>query len=390
MVAALETSTELSKPDGLLGVAAEYATESVPVARRDQRAGEVRGQLAGHEFRCAEDVVVLESGRLVGLVSIERLLAADSNASVEDIMDPDPPRVAPDTDQERAARGMVDRHECALAVVDADGRFLGLIPPYRMLRVLLDEHEEDLARLGGYLAGTARARGAAEEPVGQRLWHRLPWLLVGLLGAMGATAIVGGFKHQLEANVLLAFFIPAVVYMADAVGTQTETVMIRALAAGVTVRSVLRRELLTGLVMGIVIGSAFLGFALVGWGDAEGRRRGRAGDVRELFDRDGGGDGATGRVSAPRHGPGIRVRAVGDGDSRICSRSRFTWRSLWRWWSESLRLRAHAVRAPLSMLSSCSPPPAPPLRRAWGRCRCSSWAAAPRPGNPPSGVSPRA
>ena len=184
-------------------------------------------------------------------------------------MDPAPPKIAPDTDQERAARKMVDRHGSSLAVVDADDRFLGLIPPYRMLRVLLEEHEEDLARLGGYLAGTARARGAAEEPVAQRLWHRLPWLLVGLLGAMAATAIVGGFEHQLEANVLLAFFIPAVVYMADAVGTQTETVLIRALAAGVTVRSVLRREVLTGFVMGIVIGGAFLAFALVGWGDVE-------------------------------------------------------------------------------------------------------------------------
>ena len=268
-LAALETSTDLSEPDGLLGVAAEYATESVPVARREQRVGEVRGQLVGREFRCAEDVVVLESGKLVGLVSIERLLAAESNAGVEDVMDPEPPTVAPGTDQERAAREMAERHECSQAVVDADGMFLGLIPPYRMLRVLLDEHEEDLARLGGYLAGSARARGAAEEPVAQRLWHRLPWLLVGLLGAMAATAIVGGFEEQLESNVLLAFFIPAVVYMADAVGTQTETVLIRALAAGVTVRSVLRRELLTGLVMGIVIGVAFLAFALVGWGDVE-------------------------------------------------------------------------------------------------------------------------
>ena len=94
---------------------------------------------------------------------------------------------------------MVERHECSLAVVGADGQFLGLIPPYRMLRVLLDEHEEDLARLGGYLVGTARARGAAEEPVAQRLWHRLPWLLVGLLGAMAATAIVGGFE-QCDSN----------------------------------------------------------------------------------------------------------------------------------------------------------------------------------------------
>ena len=84
---------------------------------------------------------MLASGRLVGLVSIERLLAADASARVEDIMDPDPPRVAPDADQERAARRMVDRHECSLAVVDAGDRFLGLIPPYRLLRILLEEHE---------------------------------------------------------------------------------------------------------------------------------------------------------------------------------------------------------------------------------------------------------
>jgi len=265
----VETSTETRPREGVLGVAAEYATDSVPIARRDQCAQEFREQLAGREFRCAEDVVVLESGRLVGLISIERLLAAGPDDRLEEIMNHDPPSVTPDTDQELAARGMVDRHECCLAVVDADDRFVGLIPPYQLLRILLEEHEEDLARLGGYLAGTARARGAAEEPVAQRLWHRLPWLLVGLLGAMAATALVGGFERQLEANVLLAFFIPAVVYMADAVGTQTEAVLIRALSAGVTVRSVIRRELLTGLIMGIVIGAAFFAFALIGWGDTE-------------------------------------------------------------------------------------------------------------------------
>ena len=265
----MKTSTEGSKPDALLGVAAEYATESVPVARRDHRVGEVRGQLVGRRFRCAEDVVVLESGRLVGLVSIERLLAADSNASLEEIMDPDPPKVAPDTDQERAARGMVDRHECSLAVVDADGRFLGLIPPYRMLRVLLDEHEEDLARLGGYLAGTARARGAAEEPVGQRLWHRLPWLLVGLLGAMGATAVVGGFEHQLEANVLLAFFIPGR-GLHGRRGRHPDRNRDDPGAGGRSHRSLgAPPRAGHGPLMGIVIGSAFLAFALVGWGDAE-------------------------------------------------------------------------------------------------------------------------
>jgi magnesium transporter len=241
----------------------------VPIARARQRVEEVRAGLAGQSFECAEDIAVLDGDALIGLVSIEALLGADPRARIDDVMEAEPSVVAPGTDQEEAARRAVKRHETSLAVVDDIGRFVGLIPPYRMLRVLLDEHDEDLARLGGYLAGSARARGAAQEPVSRRLWHRMPWLLLGLAGAMLASLLVGAFEDELEANVLLAFFVPAVVYMADAVGTQTETVLIRALAAGITVRDVLRRELASGLLMGAVIGIAFFVFALIGWGEED-------------------------------------------------------------------------------------------------------------------------
>ncbi|HZO66424.1 MAG TPA: hypothetical protein VFB74_15590, partial [Kribbellaceae bacterium] len=93
-------------------------------------------------------------------------------------MDPDPPIVAPSTDQERAAWTAVQHGEPGLAVVGADGRFHGLIAPQRLLAVLLAEHDEDIARLGGFLHTTDEARTASTEPVSRRLWHRLPWLLV--------------------------------------------------------------------------------------------------------------------------------------------------------------------------------------------------------------------
>jgi magnesium transporter len=163
---------------------------------------------------------------------------------------------------------MVNRGESSIAVVDADGRFVGLIPPHRMLAVLLAEHDEDLARLGGYLAGTAQARRAAEERVTRRLWHRLPWLLIGLLGAMASAVIVGAFEAQLDKKVLLAFFVPGVVYMADAVGTQTEAVVIRGLSVGVKLGPIVGRELITGLMIGLAIGVAFFPFALAVWDDA--------------------------------------------------------------------------------------------------------------------------
>jgi magnesium transporter len=247
---------------------AEHATARVPIARPAQSVAEVRAALAGQAYDSADDLAVLEGSALVGVVPIERLLGAPAQARIADVMDADPPVVAPGVDEEVAAWNMVKRGESSIAVVDGAGRFLGLIPPHRMLSVLLAEHDEDLARLGGYLAGTAQARRAAEERVTRRLWHRLPWLLIGLLGAMASAVIVGAFEHQLEQKVLVAFFVPAVVYMADAVGTQTEAVVIRGLSVGVKLRPILGRELLTGLMIGLAIGVAFFCFALLAWDDA--------------------------------------------------------------------------------------------------------------------------
>ena len=253
----------------VLDLASEHATLDVPVASDGDEVGDVRRRIIGHEYECAEEIVVLDGERLAGLVSIERLLAAESDVALREIMDRDPPVVAPHADQEVAALRMVEHGESGLALVDDEGRFHGLIPPQAMLGVLLEEHEEDLARLGGYVAGSRRARRAAEEPVSQRLRHRLPWLMVGLVGAMASAVLVGAFEEELSTNVLLAFFVPGLVYMADAVGTQTETVLIRAMAAGVTARSILVRELLTGLIVGVVIGVVFVAFTLVGWGEAD-------------------------------------------------------------------------------------------------------------------------
>jgi hypothetical protein len=67
--------------------------------------------------------------------------------------------------------------------------------------VLLAEHEEDLTRLGGFLKSTSAARGTSEEPVRRRLWHRLPWLVLGLCGALIAAEMVAQFEDLLRVQV---------------------------------------------------------------------------------------------------------------------------------------------------------------------------------------------
>ena len=129
--------------------------------------------------------------------------------------------------------------------------------------MLLSEHEEDLARLGGFLKGATTARHASEEPVLRRFWHRLPWLLVGLAGAFAAADLVGWFESRLREQIAIAFFIPGIVYLADAVGTQTETVVVRAISLGISARRLVTREALTGAAIGTAL--ALLAFPLLYW-----------------------------------------------------------------------------------------------------------------------------
>jgi magnesium transporter len=148
---------------------------------------------------------------------------------------------------------MVRRGHAALVVADDERRLLGIVTPHRMMQVLLGEHEEDMSRLAGVVHDTEQVRSATIESVPRRVAHRLPWLLVGLVGATLAAMIVSGFEQQLSASVVVAFFLPGVVYMADAVGTQTETVVVRGLSVGVPIRKVAPKEALTGLIIGTLV-----------------------------------------------------------------------------------------------------------------------------------------
>jgi magnesium transporter len=252
-----------------LETAAEHLVARVPVVAPNARAGDVRASLAEEAFESATHLAICLDGRLEGVLRIEDLLAARPETAMRDVMDADPPVVAPGTDQELVAWRAVQHGESSLAVVDEERRFLGFLPAHRLLAVLLHEHEEDMARLGGFLRGTSSARMSSEEPVLRRFWHRVPWLLVGLAGAVLSADIVGSFEEQLESDLLLAFFIPAIVYLADAVGTQTEALVIRGFSVGVDVRRVMFRELATGVLVGAALALAFLPIGLARWQDTD-------------------------------------------------------------------------------------------------------------------------
>ena len=249
--------------------AADLMTEAVPraapgdsVARSLSMLREGKLEEAGHLY------LVDEQGRLLGQVPVERLLAARPEQVLADLQGPPPLEVNPDDVAESAALLAVERHEADVTVVDERRRLLGAIPIGRLLALLHEEHVDDLLRKGG--VGSVHPAPTEPHSTIDAFRARIPWLILGLVGGWVAAGIAGAFEAALQQEIALAFFLPLVVYMADAIGTQTETILVRRMVYGrVALLRQLWREALLGLLMGLTIGAAaWIGLWLV---DGRGR-----------------------------------------------------------------------------------------------------------------------
>jgi magnesium transporter len=128
-------------------------------------------------------------------------------------------------------------------------------------RVVLSLGAADLvARVWNTEREDVQAHHALLASPRERVTARLPWLLVGLLGSMLTAVIMSRFQHVLAANIAVAFFVPGLGYLIDAVGTQTEAVVVRGLAINhVAFRRILWDELRTGLLLGLILGALVFG-----------------------------------------------------------------------------------------------------------------------------------
>jgi len=251
--------------------AGHHLCRAVPHARADETAGAVRRRLRAQAHEPCDVVCLTDAhDRLVGMVSAQALLLLPEARPIGDAAIKDLPHVLPDTDQERVASLALHHGLPAVPVVDRAGRLQGVVGAAELLRILREEHVEDLHRLAGIARETRRAREAIEEPPLRRARHRLPWLVVGLLGSIVATWVMSRFEHALAARPAIAFFVPALVYLADAIGTQSEAVAVRGLSLSHSgLARLLGGELRTGLLIGAGLALVTLPLVWLAFGDLQ-------------------------------------------------------------------------------------------------------------------------
>jgi magnesium transporter len=228
----------------------------VPIALKEEIAGTECKRVRSDGYDTIDLVCVVDgNGRYEGVVELRVLLEADDTTSIRSLVNPSWPSVLPQTDQEHSAECASVAGVAHLPVVSEARRLIGVITPVALLDVLAKEHHEDVNRLTGILKDRANARHALEDPPLRRVARRLPWLLIGLAMSSSAVAVMASFEAVLQANVLIAFFIPALVYLTDAIGTQTEAIAVRGLSLRKRpLADILASELVTGALIGLTLG----------------------------------------------------------------------------------------------------------------------------------------
>ena len=250
--------------------AGQYLVSKIPTAKGNDTVGTVLAELAGERYDSVHAVYVIsEDKKLRGMVSLPHLLAAGMQHRMNEVMSTHVPKIAVDEDQEQVAAMAIAFGVAEVPVVDAAQQLLGVVPTQALLRIQRREHIEDMNRLVGIWKNSEQARTAIEGATIRRVMNRLPWLFVGLLGSSIATWIMASFEDALEARLAIAFFIPAIVYLADAIGTQTEAIAVRGLSfSESTLKQLVAGELWTGVLIGITLAVFIFPSVYFSFGDA--------------------------------------------------------------------------------------------------------------------------
>jgi magnesium transporter len=192
--------------------------------------------------------------RLLGVVSLVRLLSSSGGKTVQELMDRTPLSVNTNTDQEVVSQIFRDHDLTTLPVIDDDGRMKGVVTVDDIVDVVDEEATEDMQKVGGL---SALDRPYLATTVTDMIRKRSGWLMLLFVGEMLTATAMGWFEGQIARAVVLALFVPLIISSGGNAGSQATTLVIRAMALGELATrdllTVIRREMFIGLVLGTVL-----------------------------------------------------------------------------------------------------------------------------------------
>jgi magnesium transporter len=194
--------------------------------------------------------------RLLGVVTFRDLIVSSGEKLIKGVMRTEVISAPEDLDQEALSKLFMRHHLLMIPIVDAEGRIKGVVNVNDIVDVLQEEATEDIQKIGG----VATLEGPyLQVPLLVMIQKRAGWLAALFLGEMLTATAMGQFEAEIARAVVLALFVPLIISSGGNSGSQATTLVIRAMALGeVKIRDwwrVIRRELVTGLGLGLILAS---------------------------------------------------------------------------------------------------------------------------------------
>jgi magnesium transporter len=265
----------------------EHAKDIVDLLRYDE---DTAGGLMGKELikvnenwsnlRCVKEMrkqaayydkvhtiyVVDDNDVLMGRLSLKSLLTTSTKTPIRDIYNPNITSIPVEEKDEEVAKTMQKYDLFVVPVVDEMNRLVGQITIDDVVDVIKEEADKDYQMAAGITEDVE-----ADDSIFQLTKARLPWLVLGLFGGLGAAYIMGGFEEALEKHKILFFFTPLIAAMAGNVGVQSSAIIVQGIANNNIKGSLwnrLMKEIGLSLVNGVILAllvvayGAFQGFDL--------------------------------------------------------------------------------------------------------------------------------
>jgi len=210
----------------------------------------------GRDSETLNNIYVTDTqGFLIDDIRVREFLLSALDRRVSDLMDRQFVALSAKDDQESAVKAFKQTDRVALPVTDFKGLLLGIITFDDVMDVMEEEDTEDIQKFGG--------TEALDEPylkvsLFKMIGKRAGWLVILFIGEMLTASAMAFFEDEISKAVVLALFVPLIISSGGNSGSQAATLIIRAMALGeVTLErwwDVIRREFLSGLVLGTLLG----------------------------------------------------------------------------------------------------------------------------------------
>lgn len=215
---------------------------------------EMRAQ-AEYVTRVHSIYVVDNENILKGRLSLKDLLISPNNAHIKDVYIPKVDYVSVNEDPEEVAKIMAKYDLEAIPVVDEMKHLVGRITIDDIVDVIKEEADKDYQQMAGITQDVY-----ADDSILDLTRARLPWLIVGLVGGLGAAFIMGTFESIISDHAILFFFTPLIAAMAGNVGVQSSAIIVQGIAnddikgsIGARLSKELFLSLLNGLILAVLL-----------------------------------------------------------------------------------------------------------------------------------------